>query len=146
MFSGIHHEMTLYVQYTKNQAIKKWLPLEIRCAVDLEYIVTIHFVCPYPSLLTLYFQYTKTKAFKKWLPFEGYIFHLHVLCCPLPMFLSRPLMGPEIKSKVSRPLNDPPLPIFFTPLPHPFVSSSPLKIILSNIFNIFVELKKGHKF
>ena len=70
MFSGIHHEMTLYVQYTNNQAVKKWLPLELRCAVYLEYIVTIHFVCPYPSVLTLYVQYTKTLALKKWLPFE----------------------------------------------------------------------------
>ena len=70
MFSGIHHEMTLYVQYTKNQAVKKWLPLELICAVYLEYIATIHFVCPYPSVLTLYFQYTNTLAVKKWLPFE----------------------------------------------------------------------------
>ena len=54
MFNGLHHEMTLYVQYIKNQAVKKWLPLELICAVYLEYIVTIHFVCPYPSLLTLY--------------------------------------------------------------------------------------------
>ena len=62
--------MTLYVQYTKNQAVKKWLPLELICAVYLEYIVTIYFVYPYPSLLTLYVQYTKTLAVKKWLPFE----------------------------------------------------------------------------
>ena len=67
MFSGKHHEMNLYVQYTKNQAVKKWLPLELRCA---EYIVTIHFIRPYPSLLTLYVQYIKTLAVKKGLPFE----------------------------------------------------------------------------
>ena len=70
MFSGIYHELTLYVQYTKNQAVKKWLQFELICEVYLEYIVTIHFVRPYPSLLTLYVQYTKTLAIKKWLPFE----------------------------------------------------------------------------
>ena len=70
MFSGIHHEMTLYVQYTKNQAVKMWFPLELRYAVYLDYIVTIHFVCPYPSVLTLYVHYTKTLAVKKWLPFK----------------------------------------------------------------------------
>ena len=60
----------LYVQYTKTLAVKKWLPFELICAVYLEYILTIHFVRPYPNLLTLYVQYTKTLAVKKWLPFE----------------------------------------------------------------------------
>ena len=69
-FSGIYHDLTLYVQYTKNQAVKKWLPFELIYAVYLEYIVTIHFVCPYPNLLTFYVQYTKTLPFKKWLLFE----------------------------------------------------------------------------
>ena len=59
-----------YIQYTKTLAVKKWLPFELTCAVYLEYIVTIHFVCPYPNLLTFYVQYTKTLAVKKWLPFE----------------------------------------------------------------------------
>ena len=68
--SGMYHELTLYVQYTKNLAFKKWLPFERICEVYLEYIVTIHFVRPYPNLLTLYVQYTKTLAVKKWLPFE----------------------------------------------------------------------------
>ena len=45
--------LTLYVQYTKTLAVKKWLPVELICAVDLEYIVTIHFVPPYPNLLAL---------------------------------------------------------------------------------------------
>ena len=62
--------LTLYVRYIKTLAVKKWLPFELICAVDLEYIVTIHFVCPYPNLLTLYVQYTKTLAVKKCLPFE----------------------------------------------------------------------------
>ena len=53
MFSGIYYELTIYVQYTKNQA------------VYLELIVTIHFVRPHPNLLTLYVQYTKTQALKK---------------------------------------------------------------------------------
>ena len=70
MFSGIYHELTLYVQYTKNQAVKKWLQFELICEVYLEYIVTIHYVRPYPSLLTLYVHYTKTLAIKKWFPFE----------------------------------------------------------------------------
>ena len=70
MFSGIYHELTLYVQYTKNQPVKKWLPFELLCEIYSKYIVTIHFVRPYPSLLTLYVQYTKTLAIKKWLPFE----------------------------------------------------------------------------
>ena len=70
MFGGIYHELTFYVQYTKNQAVKKWLPFEFICAVNLEYIVTIHFVRPYPNLLTLYIQYTKTLPIKKWFPFE----------------------------------------------------------------------------
>ena len=39
MFSGIYHDLTLYVQNTKNQAIKKWLPFELICAVYIEYIV-----------------------------------------------------------------------------------------------------------
>ena len=29
----------LYVQYTKNQVVKKWLPFDLICAVDLEYIL-----------------------------------------------------------------------------------------------------------
>ena len=62
--------LTLCVQYTKTQTVKKWLPFVPICAVYLEYIVTIHFVRPYPNLLTLYVQYTKTLAVKKWLPFE----------------------------------------------------------------------------
>ena len=50
-----------------------WLPFELICAVYLDYIVTIHFVRPYPNLLSLYVQYvqyTKTLAVEKWLPFE----------------------------------------------------------------------------
>ena len=70
MFSGLYNELTLYVQYTKNQAVKKWLTFEPICAVYLEYIVTIHYVCPYPNLLTVYVQYTKTLPIKKWLPFD----------------------------------------------------------------------------
>ena len=47
-------EHTLYVQYTKNQAVQKWLQFELICAVYMDYIVTIHFVCQYPKgLLTL---------------------------------------------------------------------------------------------
>ena len=44
--------LTLYVQYTKTIAVKKWLPFKLICAVYLKYIVTIHFVHPYPKLLT----------------------------------------------------------------------------------------------
>ena len=43
---------------------QKWLPFEPICAVYLEYIETIHFVNPYPTLLTFYVQYTKTLAIK----------------------------------------------------------------------------------
>ena len=63
----IYHELTFYVQQTKKQAIKKWLPFELIFAVYLEYIVTIHFVSPYLNLLTLFVQYTKTLPVKKWL-------------------------------------------------------------------------------
>ena len=49
--------LTLYVQYTKTLAVKKWLLFEPVCAVYLEYIVTIHFVRPYQNLLTLYVQW-----------------------------------------------------------------------------------------
>ena len=70
MYSGIYHELILYVQYSQNQAVKKWLPFEFICAVNLEYIVTINFVHPYPNLLTLYAQHTKTLAIKKWLLFD----------------------------------------------------------------------------
>ena len=31
--------LTLYVQYTKNPGVKKWLPFELICSVYLEYIV-----------------------------------------------------------------------------------------------------------
>ena len=82
--------LTLYVQYTKTLAVKKWLPFELICAVGLEDIVTIHFVRLYTLLLTLYGQYTKTLAVKKWLPFElicavdlEYIVTIHFVCpCP----------------------------------------------------------------
>ena len=70
MFSVIYHELTLYVQYTKNQAVQKWISFRSLCAVYLEYIVTIHFVRPYPNLLTLFVQYTKNLAVKKCLRFE----------------------------------------------------------------------------
>ena len=36
--------LTLYVQYTKNQAVKKWLPCEPISVVYLRDIVTINFV------------------------------------------------------------------------------------------------------
>ena len=65
--------MTLYVQYTKTQAVKKWLPFELICAVYLEYIVTIHFVRPYPNLLTLYVQYTKKQAVKSGFQLSLYV-------------------------------------------------------------------------
>ena len=55
LFSSIPKFTDLkYVQYTKNPVVKKWLPFELISAVYWEYIVTIHFVCPYPKLLTLY--------------------------------------------------------------------------------------------
>ena len=79
----------LYVQYTKALAVKKWLPLELICAVDLEYIVTIHFVRPYPNLLTLYIQCTKILAVKKWLPVE-LICAVHRDICP-----SMPILGTD---------------------------------------------------
>jgi hypothetical protein len=60
----------IYVQYTKTLAVKKWLPFELICAVNLECIATIHFVRLYPNLLTIYVQYTKTQTIKKWFPFE----------------------------------------------------------------------------
>ena len=63
--------MTLYVQYTNNLAVKKWLSFELICAVYLEYIVTVQFVGPDPNLLALYVQYTKTLAVKKWFPFPS---------------------------------------------------------------------------
>ena len=51
--------LTLYVQYIKNQVVKKWLLFELICAVYLEYIVTNNFVQPYPNLLTLHVQYIR---------------------------------------------------------------------------------------
>ena len=76
IFSGIYHELTLYVQYTKKKVVKKRFPFERICAVYLEYILTIHFVCPYQNLLTLYVQYTKIISFKKWLPLKLICAHL----------------------------------------------------------------------
>ena len=58
----------LICSVTKNQAVKKFLPFELICAVYLKYTVTITFVQPYPNTLNLYVQYTKTQAF--WLLFE----------------------------------------------------------------------------
>ena len=72
MFSGIHNKLTLYVQYIKNKAIKKWLPFELRCAVYLEYILTIDFIHPNQNLMIIYIQFTKTLAVKKWLTFVQY--------------------------------------------------------------------------
>ena len=65
--SGCH--LTFYVQYTKNQSVKKWLSAELICAVYLEYIVIINFVWPYQNLLSLSVV-TNKQAIKKWLPFE----------------------------------------------------------------------------
>ena len=48
--------MTLYVQYTKNQDVKKWLPYELIFAAYLEYIEINNFVRLYSNLLTLYVQ------------------------------------------------------------------------------------------
>ena len=45
--------VTLYVQYTKNPVVKKWLPFELIYAVYLEYIVASHFVQSYLIILTL---------------------------------------------------------------------------------------------
>ena len=79
---------------TKNQAVKKWLPFELICAVYLDYIATIHCVCQYPNLLTLYVQNTKTLAVKNWLSFElicavdlEYIVTIH-LVRPYPNLLT----------------------------------------------------------
>ena len=66
----------------------------ISCAVYLDYIVTIHFVCQYPNLLTLYVQDTKTLAVKKWLPFElicsVYLENIVIIhfVCPYPNLLT----------------------------------------------------------
>ena len=49
--------LTLFVQYTNTQAVKKWLPFELTCALHLEYTVTIHFVCSYP----IYWPYMFSK-------------------------------------------------------------------------------------
>ena len=59
-----------YVQYTKNQAVKKWLSFELICAVYLEFIVTMNFARPYQNLLTLHDKYIKNQAVKKWHPYE----------------------------------------------------------------------------
>ena len=56
--------MTIYVQYTKNQAVTNWLPYELICAAYLEYIVIINFVRPYPNLLILYVQSPRIKPSK----------------------------------------------------------------------------------
>ena len=61
---------SLFGQPPKNPALKKLLPFELICAVNLDYIVTSNFVRPYAILLPLYIQYTKKPAIKKWLPFE----------------------------------------------------------------------------
>ena len=45
-------QLTSYFQYIQNLAVKKWLPFELICAIDLECIVTSNFVSPYPILLT----------------------------------------------------------------------------------------------
>ena len=92
MFSGIHYKLTLYVQYIKNKAVKKWLPFEFICAVYLEYILTIDFIHPNQNLMIIYIQYTKTLSVKKWLPFElRYAVYLrvhtnHSLCLSIPKF------------------------------------------------------------
>ena len=65
-----HHLLTLYVQFTKNQAVKKWLSFELIHAVYLEIIVTYNVVQLYPILLTFYVQYTKNAADKQELQFE----------------------------------------------------------------------------
>ena len=82
--------LTLYVQYTKNLAVKKCLPFDPICEVYLEYIVIIHFVFPNPNLLTFYVQYTKTLAVKKWLPFE-LIWGLASICINLSLTAHRKL-------------------------------------------------------
>ena len=56
-FSPYPNLLTLYVQYTKTLAVKKWLSFEPIWAIYLEYIVTIHFVRPYLNLLTIYVQW-----------------------------------------------------------------------------------------
>jgi hypothetical protein len=56
--------LTFYVHFSKNQAVKKWLPYELIFAVYLEYVDTSNFVWPYPILLTFYVQYTKNPAVK----------------------------------------------------------------------------------
>ena len=50
--------LTFYVHFSKNQAVNKWLPFELICAIYLEYIVTSNFVKLYPILQTLYVQHT----------------------------------------------------------------------------------------
>ena len=52
----LEYLVTLCVKNTKNQAIKKWLPFKLICAIYLEYIVSITLVRSYPNLLTLYVQ------------------------------------------------------------------------------------------
>ena len=83
--------MTLYVQYTKNQTVKKWLPAELICAVYLEYIVIINFVRPYPNLLNFYVQSPRTKPSKSGFRMSLYVQHTrvhcnHLLCPTVPKF------------------------------------------------------------
>ena len=62
--------LILYVPYTKNQAIKKWLPYELICAAYLKNIATMNIVQLNPNLLTFLVQYTENQAVKNWLLFE----------------------------------------------------------------------------
>ena len=62
VFSGMNYELTLYVQCTKNKAVRKRLPFKLICAVYLEYVVIIHFVRPYPSLLTVHQDRSRQKV------------------------------------------------------------------------------------
>ena len=60
---SVSHGVTLYVQYTKNHSIKKWLLFDPICAVYLDYIVTSNCVrCN--QFFWLYVQYTKTQPSK----------------------------------------------------------------------------------
>ena len=83
--------MTLYVQYTKRQAIKKWLQYELICAAYLEFIIIINFVRPYPNSMTLYVQSPRTKPSKSGFHMSLYVQHTRVrsnylLCPTIPKF------------------------------------------------------------
>ena len=85
--------MTLYVQYTKNPTVIKWLSFELICAAYLEYIVTSNFVPHFIDLICSVHQKSTVKKISSIWAYMCSILRVYnnLLLCPIVLNFTDPI-------------------------------------------------------